>query len=179
MLHGLPNHQARHMPGLKPHQPLPKSADTAAHAGGERRRQLVQTAPVLPETTSPHRSMGAEAVPAGLKPMSSATVRPRSSATCCTVRCARRPSMVARALFSGFPLPSCFPKAFLMPASSSTTLTAPPAATQGSAQQLLWRMVWCCCSTCRHTPQLRRPVTCCASETPAPASRCPYGATQI
>ena len=41
--------------------------------------------------------------------------------------------MVARALFSGFPLPSCFPKAFLMPASSSTTLTAPPAAAHSTA----------------------------------------------
>ena len=45
--------------------------------------------------------------------------------------------MVARALLRGLSLPSCFPKPFLMPESSSTSRTAPPAMTPVQKGSLL------------------------------------------
>mmetsp|Transcript_12139 Transcript_12139/g.44288 ORF Transcript_12139/g.44288 Transcript_12139/m.44288 type:complete len:254 (-) Transcript_12139:97-858(-) len=54
---------------------------------------------------------------------------PRSSATILCVFMSFRPSTVARALLSGFVEPSCLPKPFSYPASSSTVRTAPPAMT--------------------------------------------------
>mmetsp|Transcript_2405 Transcript_2405/g.4020 ORF Transcript_2405/g.4020 Transcript_2405/m.4020 type:complete len:204 (+) Transcript_2405:369-980(+) len=54
---------------------------------------------------------------------------PRSAATSLKVRTFCSAMMVARALLSGLGLPSCLPKQFCTPASSSTTRTAPPAIT--------------------------------------------------
>ena len=62
---------------------------------------------------------------AALNVISSDTVIPRSLATSSGVRWDLSPTTVARALLSGLPDPSCLPNAFLTPASSSTTRTAP------------------------------------------------------
>lgn len=65
---------------------------------------------------------------------SSSIGTPRSSATSlnCFIICVAL--MVARALFSGFLLRSCLPRAFSTPAISNTTLTAPPAITPDPGQ---------------------------------------------
>src|SRR5215216_1934777 len=76
-----------------------------------------------------HQAVASSAAGASSSPSTSLTVRPRSCATCWGLRSDCRAATVAFTRLIGFWLPRDFESTSLMPASSSTARTPPPAIT--------------------------------------------------
>src|SRR5215211_9373667 len=97
-------------------------------------RLLLATTPTvrrldLGDDQARHQAVASSAAGASSSPSTALTVRPRSCATCWGLRSDCRAATVAFTRLIGFWLPSDFESTSLMPASSSTARTPPPAIT--------------------------------------------------